>query len=268
MGFDDFAYRARIGLPQRPQADLIGLTQIQLAQLSAIPFENLDPLTGNIPDLAQEALWDKLVMRGRGGYCFELNGLFGQALEAYGFKAQPIMARVRNGAPQGGARSHMAFIVTISGTEYLADCGFGGGAPILPMRLQTDDVQEIRCETYRVRIDTETNEEVVERLVGDDWYSLYGFDRARVQPIDFEAANFVTARWEKAPFPNNLMMAIVTREGRNTLFNKTLKISENGENESRRIESFSEFRSAMTGKFALPDDEVLLQLAWQRLTDK
>ncbi len=268
MRFDASAYLARIGLALWPKADLEGLTQLQVAQLAAIPFENLDPLTGKVPDISPNGLHRKLIVAARGGYCFELNGLFSQALEFAGFAVQPLMARVRNGQPKGGARSHMAFVVTIEGQEYLADCGFGGGAPILPLRLGFEEPQDVRGETYRMRRDLKTGEEVLERLVGDDWYALYGFDRARVQPVDFEAANFVTARWEKAPFPNNLMMAIVTDEGRNSIFNRTLKIATDDWTESREIETYSDFQAIMTGLFALPENEALFAAAWQRLADK
>lgn len=103
MPFDLAAYLARLGLAA-PAATAAGLAGLQQAQLRAIAFENLDPLLGRLPDLAPDALMRKLVAGRRGGYCFELNGLFGAAL-----------ARVRNGAPEGGARTHLAWIVTIEG---------------------------------------------------------------------------------------------------------------------------------------------------------
>src|SRR5690606_16267355 len=85
--FDPEAYLARLAIDApKPGAD--GLAALQEAQLSAIAFENLDPLTGRVPDLDPQALADKLLARRRGGYCFELNSLFGRALSAFGFKAR------------------------------------------------------------------------------------------------------------------------------------------------------------------------------------
>ena len=269
MHFDLKGYLQRIGIVETPvEASAETLGRLQFAQARHIPFENMDPLTGKIPDLAPDALWRKLVENRRGGYCFEVNALFGMALLALGFDAMPIMARVRNGAPRGGPRSHRCFIVTISDQKYLADCGFGGGAPITPVQLDLAGQQEIMGETYRVRRDEETQEEVLERQVPEGWYGLYGFERAPAFEPDFEAANFVTARWDKAPFPYNLMMARVTEDGRNTLFNRALKVTRHGESGARRIETFEDFEEAMTGLFGLPHQPELFAAVWDRIKDK
>ena len=269
MHFDLKLYLQRVGITETPtEASAETLGRLQFAQARHIPFENMDPLTGKIPDLAPDALWRKLVEDRRGGYCFEVNALFGMALTALGFKAMPIMARVRNGAPRGGARSHRCFIVTIADRKYLADCGFGGGAPITPVELDIAGPQEIKGETYRVRRDEETQEEVLERQVPEGWYGLYGFERAPAFEPDFEAANFVTARWHKAPFPHNLMMARVTEDGRNTLFNRALKVTRHGESDARRIETYEDFEEAMKGLFGLPHQAELFAAVWDRIRDK
>lgn len=269
MHFDLKGYLQRIGIAEDiSDVSRATLARLQLAQARHIPFENMDPLTGKIPELVPDALWRKLVENRRGGYCFEVNALFGMALSALGFEAMPIMARVRNGAPRGGPRSHRAFIVTIADQRYLTDCGFGGGAPFTPVQLDRAGPQEIMGETYRIRRDGETQEEVLERRVPEGWYGLYGFERSPAFEPDFEAANFVTARWEKAPFPHNLMMARVTDNGRNTLFNRALKVTRHGESNARRIETFEDFEEAMTGLFGLPHQAELFAAVWDRIQDK
>lgn len=269
MHFDLNVYLQRIGIVETPTgASAATLGRLQFAQARHIPFENMDPLTGKIPDLAPDALWRKLVENRRGGYCFEVNALFGMALSALGFEAMPIMARVRNGAPRGGPRSHRCFIVSIADQKYLADCGFGGGAPFTPVQLDQSGPQEIMGETYRVRRDEDTQEEVLERQTPEGWYGLYGFERSPAFDPDFEAANFVTARWDKAPFPHNLMMARVTEDGRNTLFNRALKITAKGETDARRIGTFEDFEEAMNGLFGLPHLPDLFAAVWGRIRDK
>lgn len=269
MQFDKTQYLRRTGLPSADiPATYDGVSRLQLAQTSRIVFENMTPLTGGVPDLSEEGLWQKLVVDGRGGYCFELNGLFAMALKAFGFDFSPFLARVRNGLPQGGARTHLGFIVTIDGENYLADCGFGGGAPVLPMRLVLDEAQKIYGEVFRLRFDGATGETVLEREVEDGWFALYGFQRVAVYPIDIEAANFLTARWEKAPFSSNLMMTIVTKAGRNNLFNRSLKVIRNGVAESRTFGTFDDFRDAMTRLFGLPDDLGLFERVWEKIKRK
>jgi N-hydroxyarylamine O-acetyltransferase len=267
MTFNPDRYLARVGLKAGDiTPDANGLARLQLAQTSTIPFENFEPLTGGVPALDGKSLWQKLVADRRGGYCLELNSLFGMALEAFGFEATPVLGRVRMGAPHGGPRAHHAFVVTINGEEYLADTGFGGPAPVLPVRLGTQEPRNVRGETFRIRMDETSGEEVLERLNGEDWFSLYGFDRVAVSPPDYEAANFVCARWDKSPFPHHLMMTIVTEGGRNSLFNRTLKRVREGKTEQEDLTSFARFKEAMGDRFGLPEDEPLYRNAWDRLT--
>src|SRR4051812_30275357 len=94
------AYFSRIGLRGPRAATLETLDELTRAHSSAIPFENLDVLLGRPIDLRPEALFDKLVTRGRGGYCFEQNGLFLAVLEQLGFRVAPLSARVRLDRPR------------------------------------------------------------------------------------------------------------------------------------------------------------------------
>ena len=89
------AYLARIALPAPPAPDAEGLAAVQRAHRLVIPFENLDIPLGRGISLDPDAVFDKLVTRGRGGYCFEQNQLFLRALHAMGFTARPLLARAR-----------------------------------------------------------------------------------------------------------------------------------------------------------------------------
>ena len=167
------AYLARLGLDAPVPHTLDGLTTLQAAHLRAIPFENLDPLLGTVPDLDLHAIQSKLLDSGRGGYCFEQNALFGCALREWGFAAEPLLARVRNGAPHGGARSHQAWIVAIDRCELLADVGFGGAGSLAPIQLDTEVEQDTPSGTYRVRHDDTTNETVLEKRTERGWFGAY-----------------------------------------------------------------------------------------------
>ena len=84
-------YYRRIGI-DKPSPDAAGLRRLQSGQMNAVTFENIDPLLGIVPDVSLEGIFDKVVGRGRGGYCFELNTLFGAALKETGFEASRVMA--------------------------------------------------------------------------------------------------------------------------------------------------------------------------------
>ncbi|MAS04927.1 MAG: arylamine N-acetyltransferase [Ahrensia sp.] len=257
-------YYRRIGI-DKPSPDAAGLRRLQSGQMNAVTFENIDPLLGIVPDVSLEGIFDKVVGRGRGGYCFELNTLFGAALKETGFEASRVMARVRNGAPQGANRSHLAWIVTVGGEEWLADTGFGGSGTSIPLPIASREVQQAPTGRYRFTEDTTAGELVLERETPDGWYSLFGFDRVPVRDADIEAANFVTARWEKAPFPSNLMLSRHTGEGRISLLNTALRIESAGGVTKRTIASPEEMQAVLAGDFALPVDASLAAEIWRRL---
>lgn len=141
LGADELdRYFARIGYSGARDADAATLAAIQAAHLAAIPFENIDTQLGQPPGLDPQAIFAKLVDRGRGGWCYEMNGLFGRALRALGFAVTRLGGAVRreHGGDQSFA-SHLALRVDIDGEPWLADAGFAG---LLwqPVRLREDAV--------------------------------------------------------------------------------------------------------------------------------
>ncbi|GGB26422.1 N-hydroxyarylamine O-acetyltransferase [Sphingomonas metalli] len=136
--FDLDAYLTRIDMPARPTRDAAGLARLQRAHRLAIPFENLDVILGRGIAIDSEAVFAKLVTTRRGGYCFEQNRLFGDALSALGFAHQPLLARVWLGVdPAEDAvppLTHTFSLVEADGRAWIADPGFGGAySPILPL---------------------------------------------------------------------------------------------------------------------------------------
>ncbi|MCL6707546.1 arylamine N-acetyltransferase [Pseudomonas sp. R2.Fl] len=267
MGHDDHAiYLRRIRLSDGAiEPTVEGLGRLQAAQMRSIAFENIDVFLGQVPDLGEAALWNRLVLGRRGGYCLELNGLFARALAAQGFQAVEILGRVRMGAASGGPRVHHALVVDIAGEEWLADTGFGGPGPVGPVSLSRGGPQVIGGDTFRVRKDGSTGEHVLERLNGDEWFSLYGFDRVPVTAPDFAAANVVCARWELSPFPNHLMMTIATPEGRVSVFDRSVRRVLGGRPESREIGSLSELLTLFVDVFGLDVEPGVAEAVWRRL---
>lgn len=134
--FDLSAYLNRIGLNAAPDVTPAGLAQVQRAHRLAIPFENLDIPLGCGIALDRAAVFEKLVHRRRGGYCFEQNGLFEDALRALGFSVRPLLARVLLGMETGvvAPLTHQLELVTFAGEDWIADAGFGGSfCPPMPL---------------------------------------------------------------------------------------------------------------------------------------
>ena len=119
-------YLERIGHGWHVRPKLPTLRSLHRAHVTAIPFEALDVQLGEVPSLEPDAIFAKLVERRRGGWCYEMNGLFGAALEAIGFDVTRLSCGVMR-QDGGDARmgTHLALLVDCEG-QWLCDVGFGG----------------------------------------------------------------------------------------------------------------------------------------------
>lgn len=121
------AYLRRIGA-QHPAWPTSGvLRELHLRHLKSVPFENLSIHLGEEIVLEEKRLLDKVVGAHRGGFCYELNGLFGALLGALGFDVTVLAARTYGEEGQLGIPfDHLALRVrTVDGGDWLADVGFG-----------------------------------------------------------------------------------------------------------------------------------------------
>ena len=191
------------------------------AQFFTIPFENFDILLGREISLEPELLFDKLVKRPRGGYCFELNGLFLMALKAFGFDARPLLARVHlAGVPSG--RGHQIALVSLQGRQWIADVGFGKQNLRAPLPLELDQPKTRDGSTFRFR-DAERFGTMLQYLAGGGWQDLYSFDLGHVYPADIAYGNYYTSTNPNSLFTFVRVAALPIGDGSITLFNNTLK---------------------------------------------
>lgn len=195
------AYLARIGLASAPRP---GLARVHRAHVTSIPFENFDPYGGRPVTLDTAHLEDKLVTRGRGGYCFEHNTLLRGALESLGLEVEPMLARVRLG-PEGSPRplNHLLLRVTDRRGTWLADVGFGAGAPLDPLPFELDT--ETEQSGWRYRLVTDAPEWVLQTHNDGSWSDMYGFVPEPVEDIDIEVQNWFTSTHPSSSFVTGLL---------------------------------------------------------------
>lgn len=201
------AYFRRIGYTGDRSPTLETVTALHWHHVRAIPFENLNPLLGRPVVIDPEALQAKLVRGGRGGYCYEQNGLFSQVLTALGFEVTGLAARVLwNQRPEAPiARTHMLLRVEIDGRAYLADVGFGGQTLTGPLLLEAGIEQSTPHEPYRLVEDAEGF--LMQVLLGGEWRTLYRFDLQPQIPADYEMFNHFVATHPSSSFTSNLVAA-------------------------------------------------------------
>lgn len=220
--FDDAdlaAYLARIGYagPVAPNREM--LEAIASCHPATIAFENLDPLLDRPVDLALPALMAKLVHGGRGGYCFESNGLLLAVLRHIGFTVDGLAARVYWNQPSGDTppRTHMLLLVALPKGPVLIDVGFGGAVLTGVLDLVPNVKQSTPHEPFRLLRDGALWEQQI--LIGDTWRTTYRFDLTVQEPIDYELANWWTSANPKTHFRHMLICARSIAGQRMTLRN-------------------------------------------------
>ena len=142
VGFETAAYLRRIGHRGSAAPVAATLRALHLAHLRTVPFENLDVWLGRPIQLEEGALFDKIVRRRRGGFCYELNGLFAVLLRALGFEVSLLAARFpREAGHAAPDLDHLALLVRVPGEEgsWLADVGAGRGSFAAPLRTECDE---------------------------------------------------------------------------------------------------------------------------------
>jgi len=226
--FDRDAYLQRIVYNGEIIPTLDQLKALHHAQLYTIPFENFDILLGRDIKLEPGELFHKLVHKGRGGYCFELNGLFLMALKAFGFDARALLGRVHvTGTPTG--RGHQVELVTLEGRQWIADVGFGGETPRAPIPLELNQPKIHDGQKVRL-VDSDHFGIMLQTLKGDQWQDLYSFDLSHVCPADIDYGNHFNSTHPSAIFTFARVAALPVYNGVITLFNNTLtKVTEEKE---------------------------------------
>src|SRR5688572_12691144 len=147
-------YLRRIGYQGPRTPTLETLKALHRAHLLSVPFENLDIHFGTRIALDGEKLADKILTRSRGGFCYELNGLFGELLRSLGFRVDLLSARVADAEGSFGPEfDHLTLLVHLD-SPWLADVGFGDSFR-LPMRLEHGFELTDESGTYRLAHDGE-----------------------------------------------------------------------------------------------------------------
>ncbi|KON88623.1 arylamine N-acetyltransferase [Sporosarcina globispora] len=221
-------YLKRIDISAVQNLDLEYLTILQNSHMHKIPFENLD-VTRKIPiGLNADAFFEKILVKGRGGFCYELNGLFQNLLSDLGYHSHLISCTVKK--PDGWVRedSHAAILVTLNEINYLVDVGFGDSVR-QPLPLTGEKKTDV-SGTYRIK-KFSMGVYDLQRLDGREWKILYRFSDNPKKLDDFHDACLFNQTSPDSHFTHGDLATIATKNGRITLSGMTGTRSENGEKE-------------------------------------
>jgi len=216
-------YLARIQVGAPISIDLTSLTKLQTAHLKAVPFENLDIHYGKHITLDVERFFEKIVINKRGGFCYEINGLFHALLCKLGFNAKIISASTsREDGGFAEEYNHLAIVVTIDGVDYLVDAGFGRFA-VTPLQIGTDSLMFDGIAKYQIT-KHDGDYFMVSRVEAGGDAPEYIFTLTERRLDEFTEMCEFQQTSPDSHFTQNKIISILKDYGRITLTNTQLKI--------------------------------------------
>lgn len=202
------------------QPSLGFLNQLIERHQTYFPFSSANVLLGRDLSLSDEPLFERVIRRQSGGYCFEHNKIFFSVLEQLGFSVRNLMARITYNGPLTNPRTHRITLLTLDGEDYLVDVGFGPLSPFGAIKLSATVPTNLSDSSFRVV--RQEDEFYLQVLKEEGFFTLYVFDLARYTEKDCNLGHFFSHQYSEAVFVNNLIVSKIeqgrVRHIRNTEF--------------------------------------------------
>jgi N-hydroxyarylamine O-acetyltransferase len=248
MDLQAYLDRIEYSGPITPTPDV--LRDLHRLHLYAIPFENLDIPLGREITLDLERIYDKIVRRRRGGFCYEQNALLAWALRNVGFTADMLSAGV---ARQTGEYSdefdHMLLLVrTPKGEQWIADVGFGDSF-VEPLRFELNTIQPDRGLNYQIVIGD--HHHVLRRRDAGEWKAQYRFTLTPRALTDFAARCLFQQTSPESHFTRNRICSQLTPAGRITLTTTSFIETRDGKRTELPVESNADFERLLEQHFGI-----------------
>src|SRR5580765_2924169 len=245
---DVSSYLARIGYtgPAEPTAET--LRTLHRLHMMSVPFENLDISLGRKIEIDEDAILKKVIERRRGGFCYELNGAFAALLRSMGFRVTLLSARVaRADGSESPEFDHLTLRVDLE-QPWLADVGFGESF-LEPLRLSADKEQLDPAGVFRLI--REGDRWHVQKSESDGWKAQYSFSLQPHLLEDFAGMCRYHQTSPESSFTQKRICSRATPNGRITLSEMKLIITNKGEREERALASQAEWMTTLEEQFGI-----------------
>jgi N-hydroxyarylamine O-acetyltransferase len=237
MYMDAGNYLDRLKIFQIEEANYSFLEKLQVSHLTTVPFENIDIRYGRNIILDEEHLFNKIVVHKRGGFCYELNGLFRWLLGELNYNISIAAGRVYIMSEDRFTSEfdHMALLVHLDKT-YIVDVGFGDCFR-KPIAMPAGTVEDVSGK-YRVRtLNSNQNSYIIQKQEEGKWRPLYSFTTQPRQMADFIEMCKYNQTSPNSHFTQRTICTIATDAGRITLSDDSLTINQSGTKRKKTVTS-------------------------------
>jgi N-hydroxyarylamine O-acetyltransferase len=253
-------YLRRIQYRGSSQPTVDTLNQLHRQHLYTVPFENLDIALGTPIILDPDRLFEKVVNRRRGGFCYELNGLFCELLRAMGFRVDMLSARVRNADGSYGPEfDHMLLKVELD-APWLADVGFGESF-VDPFPLRSGAMTQENDHRYSV-LYAERQWQLLRHTDSAD-EPLYIFTDEPRRLRDFEGMCEYHQTSPQSHFTKGRVCTLATPDGRVTLSGMRQIVTQHGLRQESVLTDAEQLRGCLREDFGI---EFAGTVDWLKLT--
>lgn len=240
--------------------NLEDITKLIKAHLRCFPFSSVKVLLKEEISLDLKDIYENIVLKQRGGYCFEHNKLMFEVLKELGFNVTYYLARVINNTKNLPPQTHRFTLLEYEEEKYLIDVGIGFRSPSVPIKFAKQPTISHLGVEYKI-IELEDKTFSMQLFEKGKTFNATKFDLNRCYETDFEMAHFYSYKNPNAVFVNNLVLSLIKDEVVYSLVNnKYLKIYEDKtqELEIKTIEQFEEIlKNDFNSKFTFKELESL-----------
>ena len=247
MNLDDYLRRINYSGPLNADAET--LRNLHIAHLRNVPFENLSIHCGEPIVLTDEALFRKIVENRRGGFCYELNGLFAWLLRQIGFDVSMLSAGVAHG--EGGFSpdfDHMVLVTNLD-RRWLVDVGFGDSF-VEPLLLEGEIEQQQGTQTFRIN-SADLHLVLMRRSADEEWKPQYRFTLQPYQYADYEEMCRYHQTSPESHFTKSRLCSLATSDGRLTLSGMRLIETSNQHREEKTVANEEEYEKLLRDRFGI-----------------
>ena len=248
------AYLRRLGLTEGIKTNLADLNRLLFAHLTHVPFDSLDVWGGGIcPSLDVQDLYTKIVVNGRGGYCFEQNTLFRVLLNSLDFNAYQAVACLLNADYTPQPPAHNVIICYLDGKKYLLDVGFGGPVPYEALELTPHT-------SGKFRLSEKEGLYVLERSEEDGWRPFIQFRDIVAEITDLIPLNFYISQNPNSHFRHIIHLNQRKADGSTYVLDGTeFKIHKNGQVQTQRLCSIEELKQILREYYGIDPANCILR---------